>query len=78
MGQGTLAVASENLGMERKLGTSVGATSVHELPNCVQFSLTRPEVKDTDHNEFKTIEQLQRDLKIVTETLGRIGQLPKL
>lgn len=51
-----LAVASENLGMEHKFGTSAGATSVHELPNGVQFGLARPEVKYTGHtdNEFKT------------------------
>ena len=33
----------ENLGMEHKFGTSAGATSVHELPNGVQFGLARPE-----------------------------------
>lgn len=75
-----LAVASENLGMEHKFGTSAGATSVHELPNGVQFGLARPEVKYTGHNdnEFKTVDQFLLDLQIVTEMLGRIGQLPKL
>lgn len=75
-----LAVASENLGMEHKFGTSAGATSVHKLPNGVQFGLARPEVKYTGHtdNEFKTIDQFLLDLQIVTEMLGRIGQLPKL
>ncbi|MGR4042705.1 dipeptidase [Pseudomonas sp. JDS08PS003] len=75
-----LAVASENLGMEHKFGTSAGATSVHELPNGVQFGLARPEVKYTGHtdNEFKTVEQFLLDLQIVTEMVGRIGQLPKL
>ena len=75
-----LAVASENLGMEHKFGTSAGATSVHELPNGVQFGLARPEVKYTGHNdnEFKTVEQFLLDLQIVTEMMGRIGQLPKL
>ncbi|WP_017905791.1 dipeptidase [Pseudomonas asplenii] len=75
-----LAVASENLGMPHKFGTSAGATSVHELPNGVQFGLARPEVKYTGHtdNEFKTVEQFQLDLQIVTEMMGRIGQLPKL
>ncbi|MDE2036498.1 MAG: peptidase dimerization domain-containing protein, partial [Pseudomonas sp.] len=75
-----LAVASENLGMEHKYGTSAGATSVHELPNGVQFGLARPEVKYTGHtdNEFKTVDQFLLDLQIVTEMMGRIGQLPTL
>jgi len=75
-----LAVASENLGMEHKFGTSAGATSVHELPNGVQFGLAMPDVKYTGHNdnEFKTTEQFLLDLQIVTEMMGRIGQLPKL
>ncbi|MGC5702602.1 dipeptidase [Pseudomonas sp. NFXW11] len=75
-----LAVASENLGMPQKFGTSPGATSVHELPNGVQFGLARPEFKYTGHNdnEFKTQEQFLLDLQIVTEMMGRIGQLPKL
>ncbi|MDD0977517.1 dipeptidase [Pseudomonas fontis] len=75
-----LAVASENLGMEHKFGTSAGATSVHELPNGVQFGLAMPDVKYTGHNdnEFKTVEQFLLDLQIVTEMMGRIGQLPKL
>ena len=75
-----LAVASENLGMEQKFGTSAGATSVHELPNGVQFGLAMPDVKYTGHNdnEFKTVEQFMLDLQIVTEMMGRIGQMPKL
>jgi predicted dipeptidase len=75
-----LAVPSENLGMEHKFGTSAGATSVHELPNGVQFGLAMPDVKYTGHNdnEFKTTEQFLLDLQIVTEMMGRIGQLPKL
>ncbi|MGF6149435.1 dipeptidase [Pseudomonas fluorescens] len=75
-----LAVASENLGMEHKFGTSPGATSVHELPNGVQFGLARPEVKYTGHtdNEFKTVDQFLLDLQIVTEMMGRVGQLQKL
>jgi predicted dipeptidase len=75
-----LAAASENLGMEHKFGTSAGATSVHELPNGVQFGLAMPDVKYTGHNdnEFKTTEQFLLDLQIVTEMMGRIGQLPKL
>lgn len=75
-----LAVASENLNMEHKFGTSAGATSVHELPNGVQFGLARPDVKYTGHtdSEFKTTGQFLLDLQIVTEMMGRIGQLPKL
>ncbi|KAF1005027.1 MAG: Beta-Ala-Xaa dipeptidase [Pseudomonas fluorescens] len=75
-----LAVASENLGMAHKFGTSAGGTSVHNLPNGVQFGLARPEVKYTGHTdgEFKTVEQFLLDLQIVTEMMGRIGQLPKL
>ncbi|MGH8485221.1 MAG: dipeptidase, partial [Pseudomonas sp.] len=66
-----LAVASENLGMEHKFGTSAGATSVHELPNGVQFGLAMPDVKYTGHNdnEFKTVEQFMLDLQIVTEMM---------
>ncbi len=75
-----LAVASENLGMKSEFGTSAGATSVHELPNGVQFGLARPEAKYTGHTdgEFKTVEQFLLDLQIVTEMMGRVGQLPKL
>jgi len=75
-----LAVATENLGMKHEFGTSAGATSVHELPNGVQFGLAMPDVKYTGHNdnEFKTTEQFLLDLQIVTEMMGRIGQLPKL
>ncbi|MGF6286302.1 dipeptidase [Pseudomonas silensiensis] len=75
-----LAVSTENLDMEHKFGSSAGATSVHELPNGVQFGLARPEVKYTGHtdNEFKTVDQFLLDLQIVTEMMGRIGQLPKL
>ncbi|WP_248750516.1 dipeptidase [Pseudomonas sp. MWU15-20650] len=75
-----LAVATENLGMAHEFGTSAGATSVHDLPNGVQFGLARPEVKYTGHTdgEFKTVEQFLLDLQIVTEMMGRVGQLPKL
>ena len=75
-----LAVSTENLGMAHKFGTSAGATSVHDLPNGVQFGLARPEEKYTGHtdSEFKTVEQFLLDLQIVTEMMGRVGQLPKL
>ncbi|CAK13146.1 dipeptidase [Pseudomonas entomophila] len=75
-----LAVASENLGMKHAFGTSAGATSVHDLPNGVQFGLAMPDVKYTGHNdnEFKTVEQFMLDLQIVSEMVARIGQMPKL
>jgi len=75
-----LAVASENLGMKHEFGTSAGATSVHDLPNGVQFGLAMPDVKYTGHNdnEFKTVEQFMLDLQIVSEMVARIGQMPKL
>jgi len=75
-----LAVATENLGMQHTFGTSAGATSVHDLPNGVQFGLARPEEKYTGHTdgEFKTVPQFLLDLQIVTEMMGRVGQLPKL
>ncbi|MFJ3485946.1 dipeptidase [Pseudomonas sp. NPDC090202] len=75
-----LAVATENLGMAHTFGTSAGATSVHELPNGVQFGLAMPNVKYTGHNdnEFKTTGQFLLDLQIVTEMMARVGQLPKL
>ena len=78
--QALLAVATENLGMAHKFESSAGATSVHELPNGVQFGLAMPNVKYTGHtdNEFKTVEQFMLDLQIVTEMMGRIGQLQKL
>ncbi|WP_340146365.1 dipeptidase [Pseudomonas poae] len=73
-----LAVSTENLGMPHTFGTSAGATSVHDLPNGVQFGLARPETKYTGHTdgEFKTVDQFLLDLQIVTEMMGRIGQLP--
>jgi acetylornithine deacetylase/succinyl-diaminopimelate desuccinylase-like protein len=75
-----LAVASENLGMESRFGSSSGATSVHDLPNGVQFGLARLELKYTGHTnrEFKTVDQFLLDLQVVTEMMGRIGQLPEL
>ena len=78
--QALLAVATENLGMKHTFESSAGATSVHELPNGVQFGLAMPNVKYTGHtdNEFKTVEQFMLDLQIVTEMMGRIGQLEKL
>ncbi|HGY9623990.1 TPA: dipeptidase [Pseudomonas putida] len=75
-----LDVATENLGLPHEFGTSAGATSVHDLPNGVQFGLAMPNVKYTGHNdnEFKTVEQFMLDLQIVSEMVARIGQMPKL
>jgi len=75
-----LAVATENLGMKHEFGASAGATSVHDLPNGVQFGLAMPDVKYTGHNdnEFKTVEQFMLDLQVVSEMVARIGQMPKL
>ncbi|WDY57836.1 dipeptidase [Pseudomonas sp. PSKL.D1] len=75
-----LAVATENLGMKHEFGTSAGATSVHDLPNGVQFGLAMPDVKYTGHNdnEFKTVEQFMLDLQVVSEMVARIGQMPEL
>lgn len=75
-----LDVATENLNLPREFASSAGATSVHFLPNGVQFGLSMPGVKYTGHNanEFKTIEQFMLDLQIVTEMMLTIGQLPEL
>ena len=75
--QTLLDVATENLNLPREFMSSDGATSIHDLPNGVQFGLAMPGVKYTGHtdNEFKTIEQFEMDLQIVTEMLARIGTL---
>lgn len=75
-----LDVATENLDMPREFGASAGGTSVHNLPNGVQFGLAMPNEKYTGHNanEFKRVDQFLMDLQIVTEMLARIGQMPTL
>ncbi|MEG3766702.1 dipeptidase [Alteromonas sp. 14N.309.X.WAT.G.H12] len=75
-----LDVATENLDMPREFGASSGGTSVHNLPNGVQFGLAMPNEKYTGHNanEFKRVDQFLMDLQIVTEMLARIGQMPSL
>jgi len=40
-----LDVATENLSMPREFGSSNGGTSVHNLPNGVQFGLAMPDEK---------------------------------
>lgn len=75
-----LDVASENLDLPRAFGSSAGATSIHDLPNGVQFGLAMPQEKYTGHNanEFKRLDQFLLDLQIVTETMARIGRMPTL
>jgi predicted dipeptidase len=75
-----LDVATENLSMPREFGSSSGGTSVHNLPNGVQFGLAMPDKKYTGHNanEFKRIEQFLLDLQIITEMFARVGQIPDL
>jgi predicted dipeptidase len=75
-----LDVATENLSMPREFGASSGGTSVHNLPNGVQFGLAMPDEKYTGHNanEFKRVEQFLLDMQIITEMITRVGQLPSL
>jgi predicted dipeptidase len=75
-----LDVATENLNMPREFGSSSGGTSVHDLPNGVQFGLAMPDEKYSGHNanEFKRVEQFMLDLQIITEMLARVGQIPSL
>ena len=75
-----LDVATENLSMPREFGSSSGGTSVHNLPNGVQFGLAMPNEKYSGHNanEFKRVEQFLLDLQIITEMIARIGQMPSL
>ncbi|WP_299263438.1 dipeptidase [uncultured Psychrosphaera sp.] len=75
-----LDVATENLSMPREFGSSSGGTSVHNLPNGVQFGLAMPNQKYTGHNanEFKRVDQFLLDLQIITEMIARIGQMPDL
>ena len=75
-----LDVATENLSMPREFGSSSGGTSVHNLPNGVQFGLAMPNKKYTGHNanEYKGVEQFLLDLQIITEMMARIGQMPNL
>lgn len=78
-------IASENLELPQEFGSSNGDTSVHVLPNGVQFGLSRPNQKYTGHNdsqfksnEFKSIDQFLLDLQIVTEMVMRIGLIRNL
>lgn len=75
-----LDVAVGNLGIPREFGSSAGGTSIHDLPNGVQFGLAMPDEKYTGHNanEFKTVDQFLLDLSIVTEMIARLGGMPEL
>ncbi|ANO50550.1 dipeptidase [Woeseia oceani] len=75
-----LDVAVENLNIPREFGSSAGGTSIHDLPNGVQFGLSRSDEKYTGHNagEFKTVDQFLLDLSIVTEMIARLGGMREL
>jgi predicted dipeptidase len=75
-----LDIATQTLDMAREFGSSAGGTSVHNLPNGVQFGLAMPNLKYTGHNanEFKTVDQFLIDLQIVTEVFARIGSMSEL
>jgi predicted dipeptidase len=75
-----LDIASENLNLAKTFGSSSGGTSIHFLPNGVQFGLSMPNEKYTGHNanEFKSIDQFLLDLQIVTEMMSRLGQMKGL
>ncbi len=75
-----LDIAVENLGIPREFGSSAGGTSIHDLPNGVQFGLAMATEKYTGHNanEFKTIDQFLLDLQIATEMFARLGSMPAL
>lgn len=75
-----LDIATQTLDMSREFGSSAGGTSVHNLPNGVQFGLAMPDLKYTGHNanEFKTVDQFLIDLQIVTEVFAQIGRMSDL
>jgi predicted dipeptidase len=75
-----LDIAVENLGIPREFGSSAGGTSIHDLPNGVQFGLALATEKYTGHNanEFKTVEQFLLDLQIATEMFAKLGGMPSL
>lgn len=75
-----LDIAVENLNIPRQFGSSAGGTSIHDLPNGVQFGLALATEKYTGHNanEFKTVEQFLLDLQIATEMFAKLGTMPSL
>lgn len=78
--QALSSIASENLDLPAEFASSAGGTSIHFLPNGVQFGLSMPNEKYTGHNanEFKSLEQFLVDMQVVTEMLIRIGQMNHL
>lgn len=75
-----LDIAVENLNIPREFGSSAGGTSIHNLPNGVQFGLALATEKYTGHNanEFKNVEQFLLDLQIVTQMFAKLGTMPSL
>lgn len=75
-----LDIAVENLDIPREFGSSAGGTSIHDLPNGVQFGLALATEKYTGHNanEFKKVEQFLLDLQIATQMFARLGTMPSL
>lgn len=75
-----LDIAVENLDIPREFGSSAGGTSIHDLPNGVQFGLALATEKYTGHNanEFKTVDQFLLDLQIATEMIARLGTMSSL
>ncbi len=75
-----LTVASENLDIEAEFRSSSGSTSIHNLPNGVQFGLSLPNEKFTGHTslEHKSLDQFLIDIRIVTEMIVRLGQMRNL
>lgn len=77
---GLLDIASENLNLKKEFGSSSGGTSIHFLPNGIQFGLSMPDQKYTGHNanEFKSIDQFLLDMQVVSEMMVRLGQMQDL
>lgn len=75
-----LDIASENLNLSKEFGSSSGGTSIHFLPNGIQFGLSMPSEKYTGHNanEFKSIDQFLIDMQIMSEMMARLGQMKGL
>jgi predicted dipeptidase len=75
-----LDIAVQTMDMPREFGSSAGGTSVHNLPNGVQFGLAMPNLKFSGHNanEFKTVDQFLIDLQIVTEVFAQLGRMSEL
>ena len=75
-----LDIAVENLDLPRKFSSSSNSTSIHTLPNGIQFGLSLPNAQDIAHGamEYKTIDQLLLDLQIVTEMMMGVGLMRDL